>query len=222
MLHMRKKLLCACLAAVLMLSGCTRADSQNKADPTGESTEAAAPVQDLVCLEISRFSGGFVEDGTYEQVQNVAAILVANDTDKYLDLATVTYKVGERTATFRITGLPAGGMVWVLEKDRLTLAPEDQLVLKDCQMTYNANAITSTQDLRVIRDGNSFLVKNVSGKKLKNVCIYYKNTMESGVYLGGITFLMNFGDMEPGEEIQRASAHLGDNSRIVRYSYQTE
>lgn len=222
MIHFRKKILCACLAAVLMMSGCTHQGLQNNGSPTEESTEAVTPIQDLVCLEISRFSGGFVEDGTYEQVKDVAAILVANDTDKYLDLATVTYKVGERTATFRITGLPARGMVWVLEKDRLTLSPEDQLVLEDCQMTYNSNAMTSTRDLTVTREGNSFVVKNVSDKKLKNVCIYYKNTLESGIYMGGITFLMNFGDMEPGAEIRRASAHLGDNSRIVRYGYQAE
>lgn len=222
MVHVRKKMICACLAAVLMLSGCAGQGTQKNSNPTGESTEAVPPIKDLVCLEISRFSGGFVEDGTYEQVRDVAAILVANDTDKYLDLATVTYKVGERTATFRITGLPAGGMVWVLEKDRLVLAPEDQLVLRDCQTVYNANAITSTRDLKVTREGNAYIVKNVSGKTLKNVCIYYKNTLESGVFLGGITFLMNFGDMEPGAEIKRASAHLGDNSNIVRYGYQTE
>lgn len=223
MTHFRKKLLCLCLAAMLTLSGCNATRGQKETEPTqAPSEDSISQVRDLMCLEISRFTGGFVEDGTYERVTDVAAILVANDTDQFLELATVTYRVGNRKATFRITGLPAGGMVWVLEQNRLTLAPEDQLVLEDCQASYNPKAITSTSDLQVIRDGNSYTVKNVSGKTLKNVCIYYKNTMDNGYFMGGITFMMTFGDMAPGEQIKRASAHLGDNSRIVRYGYQVE
>ena len=197
MIHFRKKMICACLAAVLTLSGCTSPKEQDATEPSQESTELSSTVKGLVCLEISRFTGGYIEDGTYDRVTDVAAILVANDTEQFLNLATVTYKVGERTATFRVTGLPAGEAAWVLEQNRMTLAPEDKLVLEDCKTAFNANPITATQNLQVTREGNSFTVKNVSDKKLKNVCIYYKNTLEDGVFMGGITFSMNFGDMEP-------------------------
>ena len=220
MVHVRKKMICACLAAVLMLSGCAGQGTQKNSNPTGESTEAVPPIKDLVCLEISRFSGGFVEDGTYEQVRDVAAILVANDTDKYLDLATVTYKVGERTATFLVTGLTSGKKVWVLESDRLTLADGDELVLEDCKETYNPNAVLTTQDLAVQRQGNSLTLTNTTDRKLSNVAVYYKNTLEDGTFMGGITYLIAFGDMEPGAAVTKLADHFGENSEIVRYSYQ--
>jgi hypothetical protein len=44
--------------------------------------------------------------------------------------------------------------------------------------------------------------------------------MEDGTFLGGITYLVSFGDLAPGGMVQRASAHFGITSDIVRYSYQ--
>lgn len=228
MTHLRVKLTCLCLAAVLALSGCAESQKQQEdttelstveTEPTQAATE---PVDNLVCLDISRFTGGYVEDGSYEQVKDVAAILVSNETNRFLELATVTYMVGERTATFRITGLPAGGKVWVLEQNRMTLSDGDELVFLDCESSYNSNAIVATGDLSVSREGNNLTVTNVSGKTLKNVCVYYKNKLASDVFMGGITFMVVFGELEPGATLTRASAHLGDNSQIVRYSYQSE
>lgn len=206
---------CLCiLMLALMLSACVSA-------PQEETTAAAQPTGDLNCLEISRFSGAFVEDGTGEAVVDVAAILVSNDTGKFLDLATVTYTVGDRTATFQITGLPSGERVWVLEKDRMRIAEGDELVYEDCQATYNADAIQTTDDLVVTRQGNTLTVVNKSGTTLKNVCVYYKNRLEDGTFMGGITYLLSFGDLDPGASAQRSAGHLGENSDIVRYSFQT-
>ena len=42
---------------------------------------------EIVCKDYALFSGRFVEDGRDELVQNVAAILVKNESDQFLDLA---------------------------------------------------------------------------------------------------------------------------------------
>ena len=210
------RIVSACLAVLLMLSGCSEPQQPE------ETTAPTQIVGDLICVEISRFSGTFVEDGTDTQVTDVAAILVANETGKFLDLATVTYTVGDQTATFQITGLPAGERAWVLEKNRMTISEGDELVFEDCQTSYNANPVLSTDDLAVTRNGNSLTVENKSGQTLKNVCVYYKNRMDDGTFLGGITYLISFGDMAPGETVQRTAGHFGDRSAIVRYSYQFE
>ena len=206
---------CLWILILLMLAGCA-AEAPEQQQPT-------TPPQiqgELNCLEISRFSGAFVEDGSDEKVKDVAAILVSNDTGKFLDLATVTYTVGERTATFKITGLPAGGQVWVLEKDRMVISKGDELVYQDCQTTFNPNAMVTTEALEVSRQGNVLTVRNVTDVELKNVCVYYKNRMEDGTFLGGITYLMNFGDLSAGASVQRSSGHLGDSAQIVKYGYQ--
>lgn len=213
-----RKMIAICVALLLLLSGCTQvfiiSPTEQTAAPTLSSTG------DLICLEISRFTGGFVEDGTDRQVKDVAAILVANDTGKFLDLATVTYQVGEKTATFRVTGLPAGRKAWVLESNGLTLKEGDELVLEECVETYNAAPITNPQELSVSRQGQSLTVTNTSERKLTNVAVYYKNTLEDGTFMGGITYVMAFGDMEPGDTKTLSKDHFGQTSEIVRFSYQ--
>lgn len=212
-------MLCA-LALLLALSGCgTNDPTQPQTEPATEPTQAA-PTGSLICVEISRFTGGFVEDGTDEQVQDVAAILVANNTGKFLELATVTYKVGDRTATFQITGLPAGRQAWVLESSRMSLTEGDELELEDCQEAYNPNAIETTDALSVSRQGKSLTLTNTSGKTLTNVVVYFKNTLDDGTFMGGITYYMLFGDMEPGASITQSKDHFGNSSEIVRFSYQ--
>lgn len=211
------KLLSAVLA-VLLLSGCAMWGAEGGTEPS-ESRNAGG---DLFCLEISRFSGSFVEDGSDEPVEDVAAILVSNETDEYLELATVTYFVGNRTATFQVTGLPAGERAWVLEKDRMRVSAADEFVFDDCTVTYNPRAIRETDALSLQRQGNSVTITNTSDKTLKHVCVYYKNRMEDGAYFGGITYLISFGELMPGESAQRSVAHFGDDSQIVRYGYQSE
>ena len=216
----RRKWLALMLASLLFLSACNSKDANPSASAPISPAQQPGVTGNLICVEISRFSGYFVEDGKDEKVQNVAAVLVANNTGKYLELATVTYKVGERTATFLVTGLPSGKKVWVLESDRLTLADGDELVLEDCEETYNPNAVLTTQDLAVQRQGNSLTLTNTTDRKLSNVAVYYKNTLEDGTFMGGITYLIAFGDMEPGAAVTKLADHFGENSEIVRYSYQ--
>ena len=208
------KVLSAVIALVMLLSGCAVQTTEEITQPTQSLSG------ELLCLQISRFSGEFVEDGSDEKVENVAAILVANDTDTFLDLAVITYQVGDRTATFQVTGLPSGEKAWVLEKNRMSISEGDELVFEDCQSTYNPKAMLKTADLEMLRQGNTISVTNVSDKALSNACIYYKNRLEDGNYFGGISYLINFGELAPGETVQRSAAHFGDESDIVRYSYQ--
>lgn len=214
-LNFRKKIRNFCLVILaLVLTGCA------PAEPEPTPPQATLPSGDLTCLEISRFTGSFVEDGTDEAVTDVAAILVDNDTGRFLDLATVIYTVGNRTATFLVSGLPAGEQAWVLEKDRMTITEGDELVFKDCQTSFNDGAILTTDDLAVARQGNTVTVENRTDKTLTNVCIYYKNKLEDGTFLGGITYLMSFDSLEPGASAQNSARHFDDNSVIVRYGYQ--
>jgi hypothetical protein len=107
-----------------------------------------------------------------------------------------------------------------MESNRLPLTEEDELELEDCQETYNPNAILSTDALAVSRQGKALTLTNTSGRKLSNVVVYYKNTMKDGTYLGGITYYISFGDLDPGASVTQSKDHFGENSEIVRFGYQ--
>lgn len=206
----------AAVAAVLLLM-----PREGPAEGTSPPETTSPPVEALSCLQFSRYSGQYVEDGSDEEVSGVAAILVTNPTSRFLDLATVTYEVGDTTATFEITGLPPGGTAWVLEKERLRLEDGWEFTYKDSSYTFRSDAIRQTDLLSVESDGDTLTVTNVSGQTLENVCLYYKIKHSDGNYLGGITYMMEFGTLEPGGSMRKQSTHYGSSAEIVRYSYQT-
>lgn len=212
-------LFCLCTA----LAGCDGGDTDSTQGYYGEPVTEYKPTSaELYCLEITSYSGPFVEDGKNEQVENVAAILVENRSKQFLDYATVTYYVGGEIATFNVTGLPVGGKAWVLEKDRLQLDGTHSFEFLDCESVFKKDAVTSTADIGVEVEGNTLTLKSKTSKTLNNVCVYYKNVNSDGNYMGGITYMLNFGTLNVGQSVQKQSAHFGENSQIVRFSFQEE
>lgn len=205
------------LVGVLVLSGCSGKPSDTK--PQTDSGRLSE--HELVCLEYSSFSGAFPEDGTGRPVQNVAAMLIRNDSGKFLDYALVQCDIGTGTGTFKVTGLPAGKAVWVLEQDGKTVAPEDKFAVSDCaDYSFRSDAIQNTDKLKVVTSGSTVTVTNVSNETLENVCIYYKSVHSDGNFFGGITYMLGFDTLEPDQTAQKQSSHFGEDSQIVRYSFQ--
>lgn len=205
------------------LTACKGDKPGNKQDYAGEPvTEYRPSSAELYCHEISTYTGPYVEDGKNEEVKNVAAILVENRSKQFLDYATITYSVGGKVATFRVTGLPVGGKAWVLEADRLQLDGTHSFEFLDCESVFKKDAVTSTTDIEITTEGNVLTAKSKTSKTLKNVCVYYKNMNDDGNYLGGITYMINFGTVTPGQGVSNQSAHFGEKSRIVRFSFQEE
>ncbi len=217
-------MLVALLTVCMFLAGCdgiggTEDTKSYYGEPVTEYTASSA---DLYCLEINRYSGPFVEDGQNEQVENVAAILVENRSKQYLDYAKVTYYVAGKIATFNVTGLPPGGKAWVLEAEKMQIEGTPSFEFLDCESTFRKDAVMTTDLIGVATQDNVLTVTNKSDETLENVCVYYKNVNSDGNYLGGITYMIGFDTLEAGKSAQRESAHFGENSRIVRYSFQTQ
>lgn len=189
--------------------------------PEAEQPEGTTPVKELVCLQFSSYSGEFVEDGTDETVQNVAAILVENTGTEFLDRAEVVYGVGSKRAEFVVTGLPPGERAWVLESDRMILEEGDEFRPAGSTTSFRSNAITDPEDMQVTAQGDTLTLVNNSTQTRQNVCVYYKVRHTDGSFLGGITYMLKFGDLEPGQSVTRRSDHFSEKAEIVRYSYQT-
>lgn len=202
------------MAGLLFLSGCTGSGP-------GEDGPKVQSFGGLVCLEYSRYSGPFPEDGSGRTVQDVAAMKVRNSSDRFLDYATVEAQIGDQIGTFQITGLPPGSTVWVLESSGITLTAEDRFLATGCEdYFFRDEAVITTDKLRTETDGSTLKVTNTSKTALKNVCVYYKTVHTDGNYFGGITYMLNMGDLDPGQSASKQSSHLGEDSKIVRYSFQ--
>lgn len=216
----RKALLALSLAGLLMMGGC--ADAAPVATQPVATSPAENWADELVCVEYSRFSGAFPEDGTGRQVTNVAAMLVRNDSGRFLDYALIQCDIGGGTGTFKVTGLPVGASAWVLEQSGMTVSVDDTFQVSACQdYAYRDDVVADTDRLTVTAEDNTVTVTNVSADTLFNVCIYYKAVHTDGNYFGGITYMLAFDTLEPGQSMQKQSSHFGPDTQIVRYSFQT-
>ena len=196
-------------------------DNDKTQKPDGSNgVSAEATAADLYCLEFATYSGEFFEDGKNEVVNDVAMILVQNRSRQFLDQATITYIYGNEYATFVVTGLPAGEKCWVMEKNKLTLEDGKSFFFEDCKTSFRSGVITKPEQLQVDTKDNTITIENTSRSTLENVSVYYKNVHADGSYIGGITYVMNFGTMNPGDIICKESAHFSDSAKIVRFSYQ--
>lgn len=195
---------------------------------TGQSPEVTEPSSGTISADgtiaikkIASFSGVFVEDGSDRLADGVAAILITNTSDRYLDLGNITYRIDGKTATFIVTGLPPGKSAWVMEYSGMTIDEDSKATYLDCSNSFRDDVISRTDDLIINLDGNFMVVKNNTNRTLRNVFVYYKTIHEDGNYFGGITYMVELGSLEPGQSTQKLAAHyLEGESEIVRIGWQ--
>lgn len=174
----------------------------------------------LICREYALFSGQFVEDGRDELVEWVAAILVKNDSDQFLDLATLTYDIDGQMATFIVTGLPAGKSAWVMEATRMQANHDSVFTYVDCISSFKSEVLLVTTKVTITAEGNMLTATNNTGQRLEDVCVYYRNVHSDGNYFGGITYLVSFGTLEPGQSAQSMAGHYKEGvTEIIRYGW---
>ena len=220
------------LVTTIMLSACEGPEAETHSEePTEETTthvyqggavEKVASAADLYSLEICSYSGQFMEDNSFEEVENVAAMRLENRSSEFLDLATIIYDLGEgKEAVFEVKGLPAGETVLVLEKNRLPLTGNEFFSgYPEVSASFNKHAITSTNDISVsVKDG-VLSVSNMTRKNLENVTLYYKLTETDGSFLGGVAYISSIGDLKPQETKEKDAPLFSQNAKIVKYSYQ--
>ena len=144
-------------------------------------------------LRITRsgsYTGTFVEDGSNSPCTDVLALIVTNESESFVELLKLAVPVGERTAYFDITALPAGQSVLVMEKTAMTYeegAVYGQPVILLCsipdkEFSLHTERFSFNAADRVVNLTN-LTPFEISG----NIAIYYKN-VSNGIYIGGITY----------------------------------
>lgn len=222
------RILAVLLPVIFVLSGCVhpQSDTDDTTSPLDDTPFAGLTMdsgpEDLYCLEFTGYTGAFYEDGTNEPVENVAAILVENRSQDFLERATITYDVEGKTATFVLTGLPSGKKCWVLEKDRMPMTDSKKFEFLDCVTAFRKGTSLETDVMKVIVEDDVLTVANKTEDTIFSVCVYYKNTHDDGNFLGGITYLISIDEIASGESVAKRAGHFGASSEIVRCSHLTE
>ena len=208
-------------------SGSTVVELTPATEPPPKETEppeeAVLEQVEVTCDQYSLFDGQYMEDGRDELVYDVAAILVTNRSDRYLEIATFTYEIDGREATFVATGLHPGRSAWVLEQNRMTVHEKSRFTFVDFVTGFRDEVVTTTEKIAVTAAGNMMSAKNNTNAAIEDVFVYYKLKHEDGNYLGGITYRVDFGTLEAGATVTKLAGHYdAETAEVVRVSWKTE
>ena len=205
-----KKLICLAICAILVftLSSCGGETQKNSITLDNGNITVSAP---------AAASGSFVERGGNDEVKDVAAITVKNNTDRMLEYGKIMFHVNEAEyAEFNISALPAGESAIVMESLARKFSSDDTYTAAGEKSYFSyCDAKTEADGIEVSTNGSEMTVKN-NTEAAVDVTIIYKNYIEkNGVYFGGIAYRGSFGTVAAGESVNKTSDRFNDNCRIV-------
>lgn len=185
---------------------------------TGFTDADILPLGDLgEGLTITRagsYTGQFVEDGKNLPTENVLSIVVTNHSDRFVEHAQIAAVSGTRTAIFKLTSLPAGQSVLVMEKNNSCCEKDmtfDRVVLQT--VTKPDREFSLYPDVFEIKaaDGVVNLINKTEIAYPGKIAVYFKNAQD-GIYIGGITYTRT---LENGIPAGGIAQFMADNYTVA-------
>ena len=191
-------------------------------DPqTGQELGISFPCQipgyDLTIEKMAPYNGMFVEDGSNATSQNVAMLLVKNNSNFPVEYTQIRVMCGQEELLFDISALPEGEQLVVQEKTGKAL-PEDEVTAASALVVQRANMEMSENKVQVIDNGdNTLTVKNFTSETIPTVRVFYKYYMEDEkLFVGGIAFTVRISRLGAGASVTIHPSHYTSrNSRVV-------
>lgn len=209
-------LLCLC---IVMLCGCNNNGTTDKRKVFGY--ELPGVVDHGVSIEdIYLYSGKYIEDGSYEDCENVVAIKVKNYSDADIQLLRLKLNTKNKELNFEITTLVSGATVIALEKSRQTLDQKDKILsIESVNRADFDGDVTLKKDMFIVQGNLSTMnIKNISSTEIpKDIYVYYKKKDADGNYFGGITFRTKADGLRPGEIKQLPAANFDPSDSEVLF-----
>lgn len=172
----------------------------------------------LYITDVAKYSGIFMEDGTDDMVSGVLAIVVENTGNTDVRLAEIELSSGEQTASFKLTTLPAGESMVLLETGRMPYTDVDFTTSVVKNVVLFQEPLSCCEDkIKIQILGGALNITNISGSDIiGDVVIYYKNASSDMLY-GGITYRVTLtGGLKAGEIKQLTGSHFSESgSRIM-------
>ena len=173
----------------------------------------------LTVLDVGKYTGVYMEDGTDEVVSDVLMLIVSNNGEQDIQFAEFTIPTSNGDAKFNLSTLPIGERIVLLEQNRMTWsANEDYSNVNAVNIAVFSETISLCEDQLKIQALDGVMnVTNISGSDISgDITIYYKNAATDLLY-GGITYRIRIEGGLKADEIQQimASHFTQSGSRIM-------
>ncbi|WP_195928863.1 hypothetical protein [Clostridium sp. 1001270J_160509_D11] len=193
-------------------------DYQNQKKVGGLTLPYKVEKTDLVVENIGQYTGQFIEDGSDKPVANVLSLLVKNNSNKVVQYGEINIKVnGNKNAVFKVTNLPPKTSTLVMESTgKIEFNKDDKYKYVDSIQAKLDNMSLMKDKVQITKQEDGVIgIKNVSGKDLGTVYVYYKYFQEGGAYLGGITYRVKFENVKAGASVEEKTSHFSKNSSEI-------
>lgn len=136
------------------------------------------------------YDGLFIEDGSDAEVANVLALQFTNNGSEVIQYAEYAFQTGGETLRFKLSDLPAGSSVVVLEANRRQYDSSEVLKLTDRVVATTPELTFASDQVLIVDNGDSSLtLMNLTDETLPVVRVFYKYYYdEEDVFVGGITY----------------------------------
>ena len=194
-------------------------------EDTEETTETAAAIveadvsqwdsdgmyinDELKITDVGKYTGIYMEDGSDEVVTGVLMIIVENIGKNTIQYGEITIPTQNGDAWFKVTTLPAGESVVLLEQNRMPWSEQETYTKATADnVAFFLEEPTMCEDqLRVMALDGAINVTNISGAPIEeDIVIYYKNAA-SDLYYGGITYRIRIEGGMKADEIKQIMAN---------------
>jgi len=175
--------------------------------PTQGATAPTDPTQahplkytSLVAHGLAAYDGPCLEDGTSEELTDVAALILENTGTIGIHYAQIIVTQGGTELSFDATYIPPRGTVLIVESNRAPYS-DSQIDSYRCSTVIPGSFDWEEDQVSIEPEGIcSMRITNLTDRALKNIRIYYKqHQRQQDLYIGGITFSAVIASLEPGE-----------------------
>lgn len=169
-------------------------------------------------VDVAKYTGAYVEDGSNDVVSGLLMIVVKNTGEKDIQFAEIEMPVGNQIAYFKLSTLPVGESVVVLEQNRMLYTDSDFTTAISKNVVAFQQPMSLCPDKLKIQELDGMLnITNISGEDITDdIIIYYKNSSSDMLY-GGVTYRgVITGGLKNGELRQISAGHFSAaSSRIM-------
>lgn len=206
----------------------TTVEQENKKDSTKQDTDTTdikvetvkfpynISDKGITVKTLSGYDGLYVEDGSDETVKKVATILVKNNSKKAVEYGAITLQTDDDTLEFSFSTLPAGKSCIVMEKYKTTYNKKWKVQSLSGDFAYADEFSKLKSDISMeTAKNNGITITNKTDSTIPRVRIFYKYQLESGEYVGGITYTCKVDDLEAGESRTIYPSHFSSDGSVI-------
>ena len=170
----------------------------------------------LIAEKVICYQGPFWEDDSGRQVEDAAALMLYNPTDRLVEFAAFAVDTDEKTLYFFVHHLLPKSRCLVLEKNAQSCDTEHITGCRELGIRWSQNNF-SPEQIDYVGLGPLMTIVNRDTRTLEHVTVHYKRYVRDGdYYLGGAVFSVHLFDLQTEERrTVRPEHYMTTDAKIV-------